>query len=103
MGLFEKLAGFVGTIISFGGPSGPTLTASGTRITASGNVAGADPVASTDFVTLEYGNANYGGSGIPQVLTSPYTVASNTQIVFLTDLQPTNGDLTVLGILQGVH
>ena len=102
MGLFEKLAGVVGSVLSFGGPSGPTLSASGNRLTASGNVAGSDPVALTDFVTLEYANANYGG-GIPQVLTAPYTVASNTQIVFLTDLQPTNGDLTVLGILQGVH
>lgn len=103
MSLFEKISGVVGSVLSWSGPNGPTLTALGTRITASGNVAGADPVAATDFVTLEYGNANYGGGGIPQVMTSPYTVASNTQIVFLTDLQPTNGDLTVLGILQGVH
>jgi hypothetical protein len=99
--LFEKISGIVGTVLSFGGPSGPTLTSSGNRLTASGNVAGADPVASNDFVTLEYGNSNY--FSIPQVITSPFTVPSNTQIVFLTDLQPTNGDLTVLGILQGVH
>lgn len=105
MSLFSRIAGVVASVLQIGGPSGPSLTASGGRITASGNVAGADPVAATDFVTLEYGNANYGGGGsaLGQVYSSPLTIAANTQVVFVTDLTMTNGDLMVNGVLQGVH
>jgi hypothetical protein len=54
MGLISRIAGIIGSVFQIGGPSGPTFTASGSRLTASGEVAGSDPTANTDFVTLEF-------------------------------------------------
>jgi hypothetical protein len=83
--LLEKIAGFTAAI-SIGGPSGPTLTASGTRLTASGNVAGLDPAAATDFVTLEYGNANYVGT--PSTPSVAASAAINTTATYITPSTP---------------
>lgn len=44
-----------------------------------------------------------GGQGIPTTLTTALLIPAGTQFVFVTDLQPTNGDILVSGILQGVH
>jgi hypothetical protein len=102
MSLYSRMLGIVGSVFGIGGPSGPTLTASGGRITASGNVAGSDPMNPTDFITLEYGQANF-AAYVQQVYSTPFTVPTNTQVVFVTDIQMTSGDLTVNGILQGIH
>lgn len=95
MSLLEKITGFVGSVISFGGPSGPTLTASGTRLTASGNVAGSDPTASTDFVTLEYGTANYVGA--PSVPSVTATSAINTASTYITPSTPIAANVLQVG------
>jgi hypothetical protein len=39
---------------------------------------------------------------VPQVTTAPYTVATNTQVMYFSDIT-LGGDLTVNGLLQGVH
>jgi hypothetical protein len=44
-----------------------------------------------------------GGLGIPTTLTTALLIPVGTQFVFVTDLQPTNGDILVNGILEGVH
>lgn len=51
MSLFARILGAVGAVFQIGGPTGPSLTAAGTRITASGNVAGSNPVNPQDFLT----------------------------------------------------
>ncbi len=44
-------------------------------------------------------------SAVPQKPTAGYTITSNTQVLFFTNIDMTaaNGDLTVIGLLQGVH
>ncbi len=74
MSLFSRIAGVVASVFSIGGPTGPTLTAASGRLTASGNVAGSNPVAAQDFVTLTYGNANYGGGSTPATINTLGTV-----------------------------
>ena len=44
-----------------------------------------------------------GGLSMPQVLTTAILVPVNEQCEFQVDLQPTNGDIIVLGILEGDH
>lgn len=114
MSLFSKLYGTVTSFFQLGGPGGPGLANDG----GSGNfgaynsaqstyinVRGADPVIANDFVTLEYGNANFGGGGsqVPQTTsTGGFTVSSNTQVLFFSNITLT-GNLSVLGLLQGIH
>lgn len=73
-GLFKRILGIVGNVLQIGGPSGPQLSNNSGVIenrNASGSafniMRGADPASSNDFVTLAYGNANY-GSGSPTVV-----------------------------------
>jgi hypothetical protein len=74
VGTWERLLGVVGTFLRIGGPSGPGLNANGSALevknptnTSYAIVRGADPVASNDLVTLEYGNAHFGGGSFSNV------------------------------------
>jgi hypothetical protein len=69
----SKVWGVTRSFFQIGGSTGPGLANDGGsgnlgayNATQSGyvNVRGADPVVAHDFVTLEYGNAHYGGSSL---------------------------------------
>ncbi len=59
MSLFSRILGIAGSVFQVGGPSGPTMTASGTRLTASGNVAASAPAAVNDSMTFGTGAYAY--------------------------------------------
>jgi hypothetical protein len=112
MSLFTKLLGTVSSFFQIGGPRAPGLSNDGgsgnigaynSSQSAYVNVRGADPVVSNDFVTLEYGNANYGGgsSGVPLVVSGTYTVATNTQVLFASPII-ISADGVVLTVGTGV-
>jgi hypothetical protein len=68
--MFSRIAGVVGSFFQIGGPSGPGFVNDSGGIDAKNaaqsalvNVRGADPVLSTDLVTLGYGLIHFGGSG----------------------------------------
>jgi hypothetical protein len=81
MSIFSKIAGVVNSFFQVGGPTGPGLNSVSTSIisvtTSAGGtnyaiVRGADPVGNNDFVTLEYGNANYTGGGSTVTFTNSF-------------------------------
>jgi len=55
MSALSRILGIVGSAFSIGGPAGPTLSSSGTRITASGNIAASAPAAVNDAMTFGTG------------------------------------------------
>lgn len=116
MNLFSKLLGTVSSFFQFGGPAAPGLSNDGgsgnlgaynSAQSSYVNVRGADPIVSNDFVTLEYGNANYGGgsSGVPLIVSSTYTIATNTRVLFASPITISAGGVVLTvgtGVLVGI-
>jgi len=116
MNIFSKLLGTISPFFQIGGPKAPGLANDGgsgnlgaynSGQSAYVNVRGADPVSSNDFVTLEYGNANYGGGGssVPLVVSSTYTIATNTRVLFASPIIISAGGIVLTvgsGVLVGL-
>ncbi len=98
MNPFGRFLGIVGSFFQVGGPSGPAwknnsgnLDARNSADSAYVNVRGLDPVGAQDFVTLTYGQSNFGGSVVPN------TISGTTLNVTTGKTLPFGGSLRVTG------